>query len=264
MLALRTVNRTPVPYAPLPRPVFVAPRYVPAPVRAPAPPALGNGSLAGADHPRLGEFSWGRLPTSILLMTGGAAGLYLGGALPSPGDVILKAAGVAAMGWGLFYLFNEPAKATAEKPSGAAQEPQRTPSPMAFQMIKGNIVSPTPGSKPVKNFWSYTYDAEVVWYNGSVENVEFTYDVYADVRVPGPQSAQVTPGKSIYRGTVKLKPGEDSGPTVITLPILRPDKPFDSYGVQPQFWNELTLRKWDAQANPVPVTEPIRVGPFDF
>lgn len=262
MQAIRVANVVaPRMYAPPRRPVFAGPRY--APVPAP-PPMLGQSPHVGAERPRLGEFAWGRLPTSILFMTGGVAGLYIGGAFPSPVDVILKAVGVAAVGWGVYYLFNEPPKGGAEKPSGAEQEPQRTPSPTAFQLIKGNIISPTPGSKPSLNFWGDTYDAQVVWYNGSNENVDFTYDLYADVRVPGLPSAQVTPGRSVYTKTVKLKPGEDSGPITITLPIVRPEKPFESFGAPARFWNELTLRKYDAQANPVPVTAPIRVGPFDY
>lgn len=225
---------------------------------------LGDGPLEGAERARLGEFSWGRLPSSILWMTGGVAGLYIGGAFPSPVDLVLRAAGVAAIGWGVYYLFAEPSVAKAETPAESAREPQRTPSPAAFQSITGAVISPTAGSKPEINFWGTSYDAKLAWYNGSKEEpVNFTYDVYVDVRVPGLPSAQVTPGKSVYTGVINLEPNKNSGPITVTLPIVYPISPPETFGLgRPQFWNELTLRKLDAQGNPVPVMEPVRVGPF--
>jgi hypothetical protein len=205
-----------------------------------------------------GVFSVSEIPLSLTLGMIGVSSLVLSGITPSPVKQIATILGLGFIGFGLLNLFSGEAKA------GDVDAPQKTPSVPAFQTIKGNIISPTPESKPNLNVWGTSYDAKVIWYNGSKEDVNITYDVYADVRVPGQPSAQVTPGKSIYVGKISLKPGEDSGPITLTLPILRPIKEFESFGAEPQFWNELTLRKWDGQGNPVPVTSPIRIGTFYY
>jgi hypothetical protein len=233
------------------------PTFRPAPYRPSMlsnPPLPPSPSMDGL----LDMFSAKDIPLSLTLGLAGAGAMVLAGVVPTPVKEISTVVGLGLIGFGLLNLFS------GEAVAGDVKAPQKTPSGQAFQMIKGNIISPTPDSKPNVNLLGSSYDATVIWYNGPSESINFTYDVYADVRVPGQPSAQVTPGKSIYVGKVSLKPGEDSGPITITLPILRPIKPFESFGVEPQFWNELTLRKWDAQANPVPVTSPVRVGPFYY
>lgn len=213
----------------------------------------------------MGEFSWGRLPTSILFLTGGGAGLYVGGALPTPVDVIVKAASVAALGWGVYYLFNEPATPKTEKPAGATQEPQHTPTPGAFQLIKGAIISPISGTVPSENFWTRSFDAQVAWYNGSSDEVHFTYDVLGTIYGLG----RLVEGenlirKSLYRGTVKLAPNDNSGPLTITIPILQPPKAgLTGFGPS-TFKMDLQLRKYDSMGNPIPTGDPVTVGPFPF
>jgi hypothetical protein len=266
MLALRTANPAPIPFAPMPRMVPFGPRFAAAPRPYVPPPLPPRPASLGAEGPRLGEFSWGRLPTSILFMTGGVAGLYIGGAFPSPADVIMKAVGVAAVGWGVYYLFNEPATVTAAKPGGA-QEPQKTPSPAAFPTIRGNIISPTSGTKPNRNFWSNSFDAQIAWYNGSPEDVNFTYDIFATIYGTGFQvEGKNRISKSLYNGTVKLLAGHDSGPLTITVPIEQPPEPgLTGYGLpSPTFKMEIQLRKFDREGNPIATGDPVTVGPFDY
>lgn len=232
-----------------------------------APPAPD----LGADRPRLGDLSWERFPTSILFITGGAAGLFVSGALDTTTGMILKAAGVAAIGWGAYHLLAGPPAGNVERPADKTQLPQKTPSAPAFQMFQGSIISPVDGSKPDLNTWTWTnnFDARIVWYNGSNEDANFTYDILANASVaPGiPVAGQTWISKVVYTGTIKeLKPGNDTGPLTITIPVIQPPQ----IGVTgrglplPEVYMYLQLRKIDQKGNPVPTGDPVRVGPFEY
>lgn len=236
--------------------------------RAQALVSLGEG---GPARPRLGEFSIGRLPNAILFMVGGVAGLYVSEVFPTPANVIVKAAGVMAVGWGIYHLFGEPTKPPpAVTPAGVEQEPQKTPSMPAFMLISGSIVSPVSGTKPDLNVWTWTrnFDVIISWYNGSSEKVNFTYDVLANiVASPGvPIQGETWIARSVYTGTVKLDPGTNSPPDAIAIPVVEPPKQgLTGRGMGPSvFYMDLQLRKFDKQGNPVLVGDQVRVGPFEF
>jgi hypothetical protein len=198
-------------------------------------------------------------------MTGGVGAIYLGGVLPTPADVLVRVGGIAAAGFGLYHLFAE--DGTAPPAKGATQSPLDTPSPEAFDKARGVWLYPVTGTKPESNFWSSGFDAKIIWYNGSDKKVNFTYDVYANIWGVG----FIQPGvnqiyDSIYQGTVKLDPGQNSGPVVVTLPIYRPPKPglVGSGLPDPTFKMSLQLRKYDDKGVPIPTGDPIVVGPWLF
>lgn len=248
MQAFRVANMAPA-YAPPARARFEAPRY--------RPPAWigGDPSSLGKSKAGLGGFSIDRLPTSILLMTSGAAGLFVGDAFPSPVNVIVKGAGIAMLGYGVFYLFNEPSGPV--KPAGAQREPTATPSPEAFATFHGAIISPTSGTRAQKNTFSDTFDVKLIWYNDSKEKANFTFDILGEAYAPGPAAPPVK-SQVLFTGTVDLPPLGNSGPVTQTLPLwsIRPEK-LEPYATQ--FWLVLTLRKLDAAGKPVPIGEPVRV-----
>lgn len=219
-------------------------------------------SLGERRH-RLGDFSWNRFPTSVLFLAGGAAGFYVSPLVPSPVDTILKAAAIASIGWGIYYLFGGPST-----PSGAGQAPKKTPSTPAFGLIRGSIVSPVSGTKPNMNFWGESFDINVAWYNGSGEEANFTYDVLADsVATSGvPTKGENWVTQSIPPITISVPPIHDTGPRAVTIPVIRPPRPgLVGPGLPPPVvYMYLQLRKFDAQGNAVPVGESVKVGPFEF
>lgn len=235
--------------------------FKPAPYR---PPMLSNPARLQMGQ---GGFVWSEIPSSIGIIAGGAAGIALSSVMPSPLKEILVAGGIGIIGLGVVNLFGGPVEQKSpERPTGGDQVPQKTPSMEAFEMAKGSIISPSEGSEPALNVWTWTtnYNATIIWYNPSEDQVNFAYDIFVDVRVPGLPSAQVTSGRSVYSGSISLKPGQDTGPLRVAIPVVRPSRDFESFGYDPKFWNELTLRKYDPAGKAIPVFGPVRVGPFPY
>ena len=235
---------------------------IPYQLREPLPPILPEQPALG-DRYRMGEFAWNRVPTSVLLLTGGVGAIYLGGVLPNPVDIFARVAGIAAAGYGLYYMFNEPEGQKMQ--SDNSQKPQNTPPPSDFNMIKGTWISPVSGTKPSENFWTTTFDAKYAWYNDSPNEVSFTYDILVNSITSGiPQVGVNYVSQSVYTNSIKLAAKADSGPLTVQIPIFQPPKPgISGYGMpDPTFRMELILRKFDKDGNPVPVGDTISVGPW--
>jgi hypothetical protein len=225
----------------------------------------------GEKRKSLGEFSINRMGPSILWITGGIGGLYVSPLIPAPADTILKVAGIAALGWGIYYLFTEP----AAPPSPGSNEttggpPKPAPSASDFQLFSGSIISPISGSKPKLNVWTWTnnFDVIVSWHNGSKNVANFPYDIVADATIPGGALIQ---GQNWIKQVVATKsvkdlPAGTSVQVAVTIPLIRPPQTGPTGGnPNPVVYMFLQLRKIDPKdGTPVPVGDRIQVGPFDL
>lgn len=269
------------------QPLVLAPRPMVVPILSwkPSYSVLRGSSgvkvaLEGTPRHRMGGFAWGRAPESILWITGGLAGMSVGGVFPSPIDSIAKALGVAAAGYGVYYLFTDPseketkedieakaaveqARIAAEKARITAEQMRRTPSLAEFQAIKGTIVSPLSGQIPELNFWGNSFDIQVMWFNGADKELDLTYDVLAQsIGLGFPVEGKNLITKSVYRDTITLPLKGNTKPFTVTIPLIEPPEVGLRGVSNPTYYMQLTLRKIDSNGNAILTPASVRVGPF--
>lgn len=147
-------------------------RRGPMPVRLGFQAKLPMAPQAPLKKSSLGAFDLDRLPDSVLWVTGGAAALWAGGILPSPADSVIRALGIASVGYGIYYLFKGDG---SEKV--VTKETNVLSSVGAFESITGSFIKPRMYEQvPVQlfgtyNFWDIPVEFEVR--NPSDEEVSF-------------------------------------------------------------------------------------------
>jgi len=190
----------------------VQPAYRPAPYR---PPMLSN----PAPSPQMGQgFKFSEVPLSLTLGVAGAAAMILAGVVPTPAKEVATVAGLGLIAFGILNLFSGAASAeTPTQPAGSGAVPFKAATPDEFQLVTAKVTKPSFNEVADRGAFSYDYDVEVLWHNGSSKSVTIPYRIYVDekpkpVTVPFtnvPLSTTIIPYKGVaYTGTIKLGPGE--------------------------------------------------------
>lgn len=191
-------------------PPQVRPAYRPAPYR---PPMLVN---KVAYSPEMGQgFKLSEVPLSLTLGVSGAAALVLASVVPTPVKELVTVAGLGLIAFGVLNLFSGTASAETPISPGSASSPFKTAQPEDFQLVTARISKPSPNEVIDRGAFSYDYDVEVIWTNGSSRQLTIPYRIYVDekpqpITAAGiPLSTTIIPYKGVvYTGTVKLGPGE--------------------------------------------------------
>lgn len=156
MRPIQTVNLAgPRPYRPSYRPFLGNPerRIGPQVITAPPSPQIGRKNL--------GEYNSERLGPSILWAAGGAAAFFAGGIAPTPFDLIIKALGVGAVGYGAYHLF-----------AGEGGGPINICSADGFNKIEGLWQIPSKDDQNVPNSNGTTH-AELLVSNSGNDTCDF-------------------------------------------------------------------------------------------
>lgn len=199
------------------------------PPSRPSRPILGNDGIGRNENARMGDFSLAKLPSSILMATGGVAGFMLSGALPSPFDLLIKAAGIGLVGYGIYDLVSAPS--TPVSPSKPVTEGGALVSKGNIGAVTGDILVPQPNAKHAAGgFLTYSYDVKFRLINADQEPVTVPLELrvayykksgtvfgnyFWNVEVPGSLSG----GQAIISETVSPKGVDPIGPAAAGLYI---------------------------------------------
>jgi hypothetical protein len=158
-------------------------------------------------------FKFAELPLSLTLGVAGAAGLVLSSVVPSPVKELATVAGLGLIAFGILNLFSGTASA-ATPTSDAGSKPFQTAGMDDFNKVTAKISKPSWNESVSRGAFSYDYDVEVIWTNGSDKVVTIPYRIHVkEDPQPGVSwlSTKTIPFDGVVStGTIELGPGKSA------------------------------------------------------
>jgi hypothetical protein len=213
------------------------PRWSPSPGQA----FFGSKSIGNRNALGIGKFNVEEIPLSLMIAGGSIAALAIGSLFPQPAKTIMIGASLAGIGYSIFNLF------TGE-PAAPPPPPPKVPSEEDFKLLNGSFLLPLEGSTVSYPWYQAGIGVQYSINNNSDDNATVTYDIYEEIWSSG--IPKLVRQGILLTDQITLRPHQPSG---VIYKVLSIEKPAKANPWETGFTEKLTLRKYDAKGNPVPM-----------